>query len=208
MYGRELIRRHHKAFAGSENPCPAFGKTKEKQMSRKNSKKYIRDYTYAVSFRVPYMRAATILLAVLSMVLFVRMFFCLTSFGLVLIAASCICLFLSAKNIHAVNETIRKLSREKRQISEIREKTAREICSGWKEGRYGYYTVSLKNSVSLLRKSALNPEEKKMWRQKYGWKSSQRICGFALLFALCFLIAGTVVSLLHILLIYLAFGIW
>lgn len=177
-------------------------------MSRKNSKKYIRDYTYAVSFRVPYMRAATILLAVLSMVLFVRMFFCLTSFALILNAAACICLFLSAKNIHTVNETIRKLSREKRNISEIREKTAREICSGWKEGKYGYYTVSLKNSVSLLRKSTLNPEEKKVWRQKYGWKNSQRICGFALLFALCFLIAGTVVSLLHIILIYLAFGIW
>lgn len=177
-------------------------------MSKKNSKKYIRDYAYAVSFRVPYMRTSTILLAILSAVLFVRMIFCLTSFALVLIAAACICLFLSANNIYAANETIRKLSREKRNISEIREKTAREICSGWKEGKYGYYTISLKNSVSLLRKSALNPEEKKAWRQKYGWKSSQRICGFALLFALCFLIAGTVVSLLHILAIYLAFGIW
>lgn len=167
------------------------------------------DYAYTSAFQIPYAMQSVILLAVTGILLVLRGLLCLTSFGLVLMAAAGLCFGTAVRQARKAGKA--KKSRKDggiRMEEASRWKAEQEDGLPWKEGWFCYYAAVPEGMVYVLPKAVLNTEQKKEWRERHGWPVKQRAKGLAVLACMLAAAALAAASILHAMAVFLAFGIW
>lgn len=167
------------------------------------------DYAYTAAFRIPYALQSVILLAVTGILLVLRGLLCLTSFGLILMAAAGFCFGTTVWQARKAGKTKKGIKSGGIRMEEVsRWKAEQEDGLPWKEGWSCYYAAVPEGMVYVLPKAVLDTEQKKEWRERHGWPKKQRAKGLAMLACMLAAAALTATSLLHALAVFLAFGIW
>lgn len=186
-----------------------MGEEKKENILEKYEPGWRRDYAYTAAFRIPYMLQSVILLAVTGILLALRGFLCLTSFGLILMAAAGFCYGTAIWQARKAGKTKKRMKDGGIRMEEVsRWKAEQWDGLPWKEGWSCYYAAVPEGMVYVLPKSVLDTEQKKEWRERHGWPKKQEAKGLAVLACMLAAAVLTATSLLHALAVFLAFGIW
>ena len=167
------------------------------------------DCAYTSAFQIPYAMQSVILLAVTGILLVLRGLLCLTSFGLVLMAAAGLCFGITVRKVRKAGKIKKGMKGGGIRMEEVsRWKAEQEDGLPWKEGWSCYYAAVPEGMVYVLPKAVLDTEQKKEWREKHGWTKKQRTKGLAVLACMLAAAALAAASILHAMAVFLAFGIW